>query len=667
MWEKMKELMAGLHGKILAISVLPAVLLGMANLIGNGQVNSVVSESRESVTALQARNAKVEDAVSELRQSMAQAIRQASAVSRVHQTALMTQNADMTSQTRSEISELKAVIGRLSSNSETMMTLLDREGFVSKDPAVTLTDGKAAGSLPLDARRAFAVVMRLARSMERRLEMFTEANDRTIALMGAGDFDGASTNFRFEEAPRLNALEGALGKMDETATDLMAAVNVNLTKARNAMQGAAEDQISDVFTINLIILLAGIGLVIVIVCLFVARMVVNPINRQVAVMDTLATGDTNVDIPQPRDATLSRIADGLKAFRDGLEEQARLRAEQKRKEEEEQQRKEEEERRERERMEEKAREERKQAERTARRQKMLEKAINSFEGSVADVLAALTQSSADLKSASSKMTEIAGDSEAKSSEVAAAAEQAASNVQSVAAASEEMSASIQEISRQVSRSAEMTRDATTKAQSTNSLVQELASNVTKIDDVVQLINDIAEQTNLLALNATIEAARAGDAGRGFAVVASEVKNLATQTAKATEDIRSQITTVQKMGLDASKDMEVMLKVFEETNEIAGTIASAVEEQNSSTSEISQSAGEAASSTDTVTSNIQGLKDGVQENRSASEDVDQASDILSSKSDELKTVVQSFLKDIDEAQSHGREDDENATGGPAAAE
>ncbi len=175
-------------------------------------------------------------------------------------------------------------------------------------------------------------------------------------------------------------------------------------------------------------------------------------------------------------------------------------------------------------------------------------------------------------------------------------------MQTVAAAAEELSSSISEISRQVGQSAEIGRKAVDEARHTNDDVQGLADAAQKIGDVVSLITDIAGQTNLLALNATIEAARAGDAGKGFAVVASEVKSLATQTAKATEEIATQIAGMQEATTSAVE----AIKRIGEIDEIATSIASAVEQQGAATQEISRNAQQAAAGTQEVNGNIGGL-------------------------------------------------------------
>ena len=186
---------------------------------------------------------------------------------------------------------------------------------------------------------------------------------------------------------------------------------------------------------------------------------------------------------------------------------------------------------------------------------------------------------------------------------ASSSEEVNVNVQTVSAAAEEMSKSIGEIGRQLNDVSKVTDDAVREADRTNITVKGLVDAVTKIGEVINLINDIASQTNLLALNATIEAARAGEAGKGFSVVASEVKALANQTAKATDDISSQINSIQSATNDAVAAIKAIGDTIGRINEYSSAISSAVEEQNAATAEIARNVQQAATGTQEVASNI----------------------------------------------------------------
>jgi methyl-accepting chemotaxis protein len=229
--------------------------------------------------------------------------------------------------------------------------------------------------------------------------------------------------------------------------------------------------------------------------------------------------------------------------------------------------------------------------------------------------------------------------------VASAAEETSVNVQTVSSGTEELSSSIAEIGRQVVTSAEIARKAVDEAGATDATMQGLADNASRISVVVDLIQVIASQTNLLALNATIEAARAGEAGRGFAVVASEVKSLASQTAKATDEIRAQIASMQQVATTAVGAIRNIGKTIAEINEVTAAIAAAVEEQGSATREIARNIQQAAGGTSEVSSNITGVSTASAEAGTAANDVLKASEALRSEADMLRTEIDAFLKNI----------------------
>ncbi len=211
----------------------------------------------------------------------------------------------------------------------------------------------------------------------------------------------------------------------------------------------------------------------------------------------------------------------------------------------------------------------------------------NFEQSVGSVIGDVIETIDRLHSDTESMSNVSRNGEERAASVSTISKNANENVQTVAAAVSELSASISEISTQVTKSTESSSHAVSEVNATSDRIQHLDEAAQKIGDVVNLITDIAEQTNLLALNATIEAARAGDAGKGFAVVASEVKNLANQTAKATEDISSQIANIQSATGDAVSAIGGIFEIMSQIDEISTVIASAVEEQNAATQEITR--------------------------------------------------------------------------------
>jgi methyl-accepting chemotaxis protein len=269
----------------------------------------------------------------------------------------------------------------------------------------------------------------------------------------------------------------------------------------------------------------------------------------------------------------------------------------------------------------------------------------SFEAAVGGIIGTVTSSASELEATANTLTRTAEQTQQLSGVVAAAAEEASANVQSVATATDEMTASVGEIGRQVQESSRIAQEAVRQAQQTNGRIAELSQAASRIGDVVKLITAIAEQTNLLALNATIEAARAGDAGRGFAVVAQEVKALAAQTAKATEEISTQIGNMQDATQESVAAIREIGSTIDRISEIASTIAAAVEEQGAATQEIARNVQETAKGTGDVAANITDVNRGATETGSASTQVLASAQALSRDGARLKAEVDNFLATV----------------------
>ena len=279
------------------------------------------------------------------------------------------------------------------------------------------------------------------------------------------------------------------------------------------------------------------------------------------------------------------------------------------------------------------------------RQNAIIEIASKLEKGIGGILNSVTSQATELNSTAASMADTAKETTLQAGAVAAASEEASANVQTVAAAAEELAASVKEIGRQVEQSARTATQAVSEADGTMTAIKGLADMAQKIDSVVNIINDIASQTNLLALNATIEAARAGEAGKGFAVVASEVKALANQTAKATEEIATQISAMQSATGDSVTRIGEISKTIEEINQISTAISAAVEEQGASTQEIARNVQEAARGTSEVSANINGVSQAAGETGAAASQVQTASAELAKQGEMLKAEVGSFLADI----------------------
>ncbi|MBT5265407.1 MAG: HAMP domain-containing protein [Rhodospirillaceae bacterium] len=346
-------------------------------------------------------------------------------------------------------------------------------------------------------------------------------------------------------------------------------------------------------------------------------MIAGPIVRLTQAMRDLAGGDKVSDIPHTgRGDEIGQMAAAVLVFKKNMIRNDELQAET----------------------------EKSQARREART-KRVENLTQNFDEGVGQVLKTVASASTETEAAARSLTEIANDTIEQASAVASASEQASSNVQTVAAAAEELSNSIAEISSQVVESTRITTEAAEQADATNASVGGLEKAAHKIGEVVKLISDIAEQTNLLALNATIEAARAGEAGKGFAVVASEVKSLANQTAEATDEISSQVASMQEETEKAVKAIKSISDTVVRVREISTTIASAVEEQSAATQEIGRNVQEAATGTEQVNSNISSVSQGAQQTGSAASQVLGASEQVSGQTETLNRIVNKFLTDV----------------------
>jgi len=378
--------------------------------------------------------------------------------------------------------------------------------------------------------------------------------------------------------------------------------------------------------------------------------IANPIQNMTSVMGNLAEGDLQVEVTgAERGDEIGQMAAAMQVLKDNSIEAERLRSEaekaaeaQRQRDEEDRKRQEQEAEAERQREVETAEADRKREEEN--RAKLLQMA-DDFESSVGNIVSTVTASAQQMQGSSQSMASLAEQTSGQSQTAASAATQASANVQTVASATEEMTASISEINTQIDQSTRVAGNAVKQADETSAQIQDLVTASQKIGEVVELITDIAEQTNLLALNATIEAARAGDAGKGFAVVASEVKNLANQTAKATDEIGSQIGGIQVATQQAVDAIGGISETIVEISNNATSISAAMEEQSTTTQEISRNVVEAATGTEEVTQNLHTVNEAAGETGSAASEMLESSNGLAEQSEKLNQEVTKFLENV----------------------
>ena len=373
-----------------------------------------------------------------------------------------------------------------------------------------------------------------------------------------------------------------------------------------------------------VIWMIGLGalcmLITAVMVVMIARSISQPVNRLRESMQVLAQGNTDIIVPYtdwPHET--GAMAKAVDVFRQNMRRADELAAAQ-----------------------------RAEQDAKIRRQNAIEGFVVDFEQRVGQSLERLSFASSDMRSTSESMSGIARKTSEQAKVGAVAAEAASANVQTVASATEELSSSVSEIGRQVSSSTQIAGEAVAAANRTNRTVQGLSSAAQKIGDVVQLISAIASQTNLLALNATIEAARAGEAGKGFAVVASEVKNLANQTARATEEISEQVKAMQDATNDAVQAIQGIGGTIASINEITTAIASAVEEQGAATQEIARNIQEAAQRTGQVSQTIVNVNQAAVQTGETSNKVLTSAETVSRHADDLRGDIHAFLTNIREA-------------------
>jgi methyl-accepting chemotaxis protein len=439
-------------------------------------------------------------------------------------------------------------------------------------------------------------------------------------LLALGDGKNGAFKIRQKEIDTLEYGELILDETRKLNVGLGMSVKQLVDKVRSETD-AATTQAQTTITLATQVML-GLGALTLIgsalfVWLYVGRSILRRLAQLQRAMQRLSSGDLDTEIARSRQQDeIAAMASTLEVFRDSMINARTLSAEQ-------------------------DQDRIAKGERTSR----IEARIVDFESKVRSALEKLQTSADSMQSTAQSMTATADRSSALVSAVASAAEETSVNVQTVSAGTEQLSSSINEISRQVVTSTEIAAKAVNEAGETDATMQGLADNANRISVVIDLIQTIASQTNLLALNATIEAARAGDAGRGFAVVASEVKSLADQTAKATDEIRTQIVSMQQVTSTAVGAIRNIGQTIAEINHVSAAIATAVEQQGAATREIARNIQHAAGGTSEVSSNIIGVSDASTQAGTAANDVLGASGELRREADVLRGEIDEFLSSI----------------------
>lgn len=486
---------------------------------------------------------------------------------------------------------LTAVFATLRVHEKTYMLKSDPAAFTAfGKTAMDFSRGLARSQIPADAKTAM-------------LKAFDSYSGSVNAWVGLqqkflSTYQQLANGYN-ELEPQLDELVSAIRADDTTASALE-------MRAR----GDARQRLTIVFSVIVALTL--------VFSFLLARGITRPISRITQAMKAVAAGTRDVSIPFAASRNeIGDMARALEVFSQGLAETERLRAEQ-------------------------SEQDRIAAERQIVERAALADAFQSTMGALADRFA---RSSAEVAEAARELSETADATSGKAQAVTGAAEIAAANVQTVAAGAEELTASIREINTQVAKSATVAGEAADEASRTEAKVRALTEAAVRIGDVVSLIRAIAEQTNLLALNATIEAARAGDAGKGFAVVASEVKQLAAQTAKATDEIGAKIGEIQEATNETVTAIGRITSTISTIREVTASIAGAVEEQGAATGEIAQNTQRAAEGTQVVTGSIAGVGEAADHTGRASGHLMDLSSELERQSADLQAEVGKFVESL----------------------
>lgn len=596
----------GLGTKIIMLGVIPVLLMAALNLGVSFKTSNLFDNTLKTLNEKADNTDKLLAASNQVSKNLVTVRDTFATLNAFHQKSILQRNQLAVKTTREMRTATAETFVGLQQTIAALGKTLNDTGMVDRKDKDGAMQAKRLGYL-----------IRTSNNLPRLFDLYAESNERSAVFLSNRRADSAANNFIYEEASRQGVLQKTLDHTARVLDDLLQDVTKTATQQRIAFKDSVLEELSSTKMLNFIILGVVCGILVIISIAFATRVISRPLVNMVEAMGEISSGNLDAAIPENQKDEIGDMADALSVFKDNLVENKRL-----------------------------------SEERDLERQKAVEEQkaqrnelANDFENKVGEVVNSVAASSSQLQSTAKSMNEIASANQQRAGNATQAATDATTNVNTVSAAAEELSHSINEIARQVAESSTMAAQAADQATTTNVTMKELAEAASKIGEVINLITDIAEQTNLLALNATIEAARAGEAGKGFAVVASEVKNLANQTAKATDEIAHQISTIQETTGNAVDAIDQVSNMIDHMNEVSSAIAAAVEEQGAATKEIATNVEAAAQSTQHASSDMTEVTQSAEKNGQAANDVLMAAEALSAQSIALREQVNSFLEQV----------------------
>ncbi len=460
----------------------------------------------------------------------------------------------------------------------------------------------------------------------------------TTALHEDANFHEANANFQADISKKLADYDALSKEIIATVRKLESGAEVNaneyveiVDKQHNAtstfaratlasLDSMIETRLADLRSSRNRVMGLSIGIVCLafLLSLVISNSISSPLKKMTETMKKLSDGDTSVEIPSTNDGSeVGAIAKSVLVFKDNMIQTDKLRAEQ----------------------------EQLKVRAEAEKRQTMNAMADGFESSVKSVVTEVSASATQMQGNAERLSTLAGETKSNSAIVSSSATTAAQTATQVAAAAEELTAAIGEISAQVQKSSTVANQASSQAESINQSMHLLVEKSNRVGEVIQFITNIASQINLLALNATIESARAGEAGRGFAVVASEVKNLANQTAKATEEIVQQVQSMQEATQGAVQSVGEIISIINEISQSTAGVAAAVEEQSAATNEISRNIAHTAQGTSEISRSITAVEQGAEETGSSSRQVLDSAKMLTTQAATLSQKVDEFLRTV----------------------